>query len=66
MLCGDTHALQLRRRCQLPVSHNDTLECASSLVPDLEEERWVWCEERGEKKDGGVKKQVVCDVETSG
>lgn len=50
MLCGDTHALQWRRRCQLPASHNDTLECASSLVPDREEESWVRCEDRGGKK----------------
>lgn len=66
MLCSDTHALQWRWKCQLPASHSDTLECANSLVPDREEERWVWCKERGEKKDEGVKKQAVCDVETSG
>ncbi|GLD63505.1 sperm acrosome membrane-associated protein 6 isoform X2, partial [Lates japonicus] len=40
MLHRDTHALQWRRRCQLPASHSDTLECASSLVPDREEEMW--------------------------
>lgn len=36
MHCGDTHALQWRRRCQLPTSHSDVLECASSVVPDRE------------------------------
>lgn len=36
MHCGDTHALQWRRRCQLPTSHSDVLKCASSVVPDSE------------------------------
>lgn len=50
MHCGDTHALQWRRRCQLPASHSEALECASSLVPDREEERWVQGEDSGVKE----------------
>lgn len=33
---------------------------------DKDEERWVWCEDGGDKKDEGVKKHTVCAVETSG
>lgn len=58
--------------CNEVSSHNDSLERASSLVPGREEQRVQQGgggsvrEDRRQKKDEGVKKHAVWEVETSG